>query len=275
MAPLTTKTERENWVYRNHLSLYYRVLQALVMRLRPAPIASALKRLLGTRRLRIETPHGIFWIDPLSLSGYVLSRTGQYEPEMERTFAEFLKSGSKFVDLGANEGYFTVLGAKICGPRGRVVAVEPQDGLLPVIAENLRLNGLKWVHVVQAAVSDKSGTATIHLSADVNCGGSSLIPHTKYRLPTQKVTTRTLTEILDEQGLDHVDFMKVDIESFEWEMLHGAPEAFKSRRIRAMAMEIHNEILQERGLDAAEIVNLLDRCGYRIVKPHRHWVWIV
>jgi len=142
------------------------------MRLRPAPIASALKRLLGTRRLRIETPHGIFWIDPLSLSGYVLSRTGQYEPDMERTFAEFLKPGSKFVDLGANEGYFTVLGAKICGPRGRVVAVEPQDRLLPVIEENLRLNGLEWVHVVQAAVSDKSGTATIHLSADVNCGGS-------------------------------------------------------------------------------------------------------
>jgi len=42
-----------------------------------------------------------------------------------------------------------------------------------------------------------------------------------------------------------------------------------------MAMEIHNEILQERGLDGAEIVNLLDRYGYRIVKPHRHWVWIV
>jgi FkbM family methyltransferase len=225
--------------------------------------------------MAIETPHGTFWIDPLTQFGTVLSRDGNYESAMGLTIADFLKPGMIFLDMGANEGFFTVMGAKLCGPHGRVVAVEPQNRMIPIIRENLRLNGLNNVSIVNAAVSDTIGTGTIYLFPDINTGASGVTYTPHYRVPTQAVPTRALTQILDDADLPHVDLMKVDIEGSEWEMIHGSLEAFSTHRIRSMTMEIHNGILQRRGLDGAELVRKLDSCGYRIDKTHGPWVWTV
>ena len=114
--------------------------------------------------MTIETPHGIFWIDPLTQFGTILSRNGNYEPTMGLTIVDFLKPGATFVDVGANEGFFSVIGAKLCGPDGRVVAVEPQNRMIPVIQENLRLNGLNNVTIVNAAVSERRNNSGIGAS---------------------------------------------------------------------------------------------------------------
>src|ERR1700682_327502 len=135
-------------MHRNPLTMYQRCLQTLLMRVRPSSLASLLKRVLGIRRTVIDTPHGRFWVDPISNLGIALSRHGSYESGMQKTLEKFLPSGATFVDLGANEGYFTVIGANEGGPRGRVVAIEPQKRLIPVIAENLRLNGVEWASVL-------------------------------------------------------------------------------------------------------------------------------
>jgi FkbM family methyltransferase len=166
---------------------------------------------------------------------------------MGLAIADFLKPGATFLDMGANEGFFTVMGAKLCGPHGRVVAVEPQNRMIPVIQENLRLNGLNNVRIVNAAVSDTAGAGTIHLFPNINTGASGMTHTPRYRVPTQTVATGTLTQILDDENLPHVDLMKVDIEGYEWEMIHGSLEAFSTHRVRSMAMEVHNEILQRRG----------------------------
>lgn len=264
--------------YKNPLPLYQRALQTVVMHIRPAPVASAVKSLLGQReRITIETPNGTFWIDPITVFGTALSREGNYEVGMSRVIADYLRTGGTFLDMGANEGFFTVMGAKLCGVEGRVVAVEPQKRLAPIIRENLRLNGLNLnnVTIVNAAVSDKTGLETIHLFPEINTGASSITNSPRYHVSSQTVATRTLTQILDDEKLPHVDLMKVDIEGYEWEMIQGSVEAFSDHRIRAMAMEIHNENLQRRGLDAADLVRKLDSLGYRIDKTRGPWVWTV
>src|SRR5262249_17937389 len=132
---------------------------------------------------------------------------------------------------------------------------------------------LNNVGIVNAGVSDKAGVGKIHLFPETNTGSSGMTNTPRYRVPTQTVATRTLTQILDDENVSHVDFMKVDIEGSEWEMINGSVEAFSTHRVRSMAMEIHNEILQRRGLDGADLVRTLDSCGYRIDKTHGPWVW--
>jgi FkbM family methyltransferase len=255
------------------LGFYRRTLQSVVMHVRPAPLAQALSTVLGGRRLAIETPQGKFWIHPLTHFGYELSRSGDYEPTMGLTLADFLEPGATFVDMGANEGFFTVIGAKLCGPSGRVVAIEPQKRLIPIIRENLRLNGLGNVSIVNAAVSECNGIGNLHLFPEINHGASSLVATPRYKVPIEIVETRTLAQILDEQNLRRVDFMKVDIEGSEWEMINGSPEVFATHRVRSMSLEIHSKILQRRGFDGADLDNKLKSWGYHIAKPP--WVWTV
>ena len=64
-------------VHLNPLSLYQRSLQSVLMRVRPAPLAVVLKKILGTGRTVVSTPSGKFWIDPVSLLGMALSNAGR------------------------------------------------------------------------------------------------------------------------------------------------------------------------------------------------------
>ena len=94
----------------------YRILRSL----RPAWVAVMVKRALRIRRVVVDTPQGSFWLDPVSNLAGAISGGGFFEPAMQMTLAEFLGAGKLFVDLGANEGYFTVLAAKLIGPSAPV-----------------------------------------------------------------------------------------------------------------------------------------------------------
>ncbi len=169
---------------------------------------------------------------------------------MQRTLVALLEPGKVFVDLGANEGYFTIQGARLTEPDGRVVAVEPQDRLIPVLQENVRLNDVKNVTIVHAAISSKRGAAELHLAPDINTGSTSFYRATRYSVPTQIAKTITLADLLDEHDVARVDLMKVDIEGAEYEAILGSPEVFEDHRVKAIALELHPAVLARRGKPA-------------------------
>ena len=182
---------------------------------------------------------------------------------MVKTLKRFLPPGSNFVDVGANEGYFSVLGASLVGECGRVVAVEPQIRLKPVIENNFKLNGVRNATLYGVAVSNIEGIADIYLSPDMNTGSSGLISPNRYRVAKQQVRTVTLAQLLASAAIDKVDLMKMDIEGFEYEAVLGSKELFRDGRINAFALELHPESMRRRGIDPREIVDFLQRFGYR------------
>ncbi len=65
-------------------------------------------------------------VDPTDYAvGHTLARTGSYEPDVSATLRSVLGQGATFVDIGANIGWFSLLGASLVGAAGRVVAIEP------------------------------------------------------------------------------------------------------------------------------------------------------
>ena len=255
------------------LNLRLRLLQPVLRRVRPASLADLLKRLLLVRRVPVKTQHGEFMLDPVSTLGAALTRGGTFEEPLLQTLRHYLKPGMTFVDLGANEGYFTVIGAGLCSPGGVVIAVEPQERLLPVIEANARLNQCDGVRVANVAVSDQPGTGMLHLAPSTNNGSSGLDRSTRYALPTQPVETLTLGQLLDREGLMKVDFMKIDIEGFEYEAILGSPEVFQQHRVRVMALEIHDSRLLARGKPPEDITRFLKGCGYTLSHPFGPAIW--
>ena len=237
-------------------------LYRTLLRVRPAAIASWAKRLLRIRRTVVTTAAGQFWADPASHLGLRLIEQGEYEPEMAAVLDQLLTPGQTFVDLGANEGYFSVLGARLVGPTGRVIAIEPQPRLTPVLERNIALNRLTNVSLVSVAVSDTAGTAALYMAPDTNTGSTGLTRATRYSVGTTTVPTRTLAEVVAEVGLQTIDLLKVDIEGFEYEAILGSADLFRAGRVRTVALELHPWILERRGLDPDQILAVFHDAGY-------------
>lgn len=257
--------------------LFTRRLASLARHIRPAVLGSAVSRILGlTKRYALRTPQGTFSVSPVSRFGDCLLKTLQYEPGMVEVLRRHLAAGDTFVDLGSNEGYFAVIASKLVGVKGRVVAVEPQSRLQPVIAENLRVNGCQNVTVYPVLLGPRCGRGSITLSTEISPGASSMYTeHMRGRslLHTECVESLTLEALFDRAHIERCDLMKVDIEGAEWDMFWNAGRFLKSRRVRKMAVELHNGIFAARGVSGLDLHNFILSCGYVLDDSLGPWVY--
>jgi hypothetical protein len=96
-------------------------------KLRPVELRLFIKWLLRIKRKSIILPDGReYEVDPISDLGIKIMNGGEYEAEMTKLIASTLSNGDSFIDLGANEGYFSVLAGIKCGNKGKVYSIEPQ-----------------------------------------------------------------------------------------------------------------------------------------------------
>jgi FkbM family methyltransferase len=237
-------------------------LAQIVRRIRPAPLGSAVAGICGLNKRRVlETRHGRFLVSPVSHLGYQLAH-GEYEPGMTAVIRRYLKQGDVFVDLGANEGFFSVIASSLVGSSGKVIAVEPQSRLQTTIQANLALNGCTNVKVFNTIVSGNTGTMRLHLTRGANTGGSSLFRSTKYTLPTEDVQSFTLADFIASAAVDRCDLLKVDIEGAEYDVFMNAEAVLRAGVIRNIALEIHYGILERRGLAGEDLHRWIAACGY-------------
>jgi FkbM family methyltransferase len=246
------------------VNLLQRSAAGLILKVRPQFFASFLKKSLGFKRTNITTSEGIFHVDLASLLGDQLLKTGVYESEMIHVLKTYLGAGDIFVDLGGNEGYFTVIASLIVGKKGKVITIEPQSRLQPIIKKNLALNNCKNVTILQTLVSDSSGIGSLYLASDLNSGATSLVSISRFSLPKEDIQTLTLTEVFHQQKIFTCDLLKVDIEGYEYEAILGSKDLFTSHRIKAIALELHPYHLAKRRLSEKDIVNFLSSCGYSL-----------
>lgn len=237
-------------------------LAHIILKIRPAFLASLLKILVPFRWRKVSTPHGVFYVDAVSWFGYELLKTGRYEQGTMDVLERTLPRGGIFVDLGANEGFFSVAASRLVGENGRVVAIEPQRRLQRIISRNLALNSCGNVAVLPVAISDRRGEDFLYVYPSVNTGASSLTRPTSYFLPRQKIEITTLEQAFAMSGLDHCDLIKIDIEGGEYEAIFGSKKLFVEKRIRGIALELHPRMLAKRGHSEKEIIEFLLRCGY-------------
>ncbi|MCO5167997.1 MAG: FkbM family methyltransferase [Planctomycetes bacterium] len=223
-------------------------LERLLLRVRPAQVADLGKRLLGVRRRTAVSTAGLrFWVDPVSVFGAELLATGEFEPRLTALLTEVCRPGDVFLDVGGNEGYFTVLARTLVGPAGVVHSVEPQSRLRGVIEENIRSNGADGgrVHVHPVALVAEPGPVELYLRPSTNTGASSLVRHWRLGSAREVVDGVRLDDLLDDLSLRRVDVMKVDCEGAEGQVIAGGARSFASHRVGLLSLEHHPTIRGE------------------------------
>lgn len=185
--------------------------------------------------------------------------TGRYEPQETAVVTAVLKPGQTFVDVGANWGYFTLLGAKAVGPAGRVVAVEPDPRLYALLNTNVAANRFGNVTPVLAAAA--AGPGEVRLAGfDADAGNWGLT-----RLDEGGALTARATSVdaeLDALGVGPVDLLKMDIEGAEDVALDGMAAGLRSGRYARLLVELHPALLAARGSSGRAVVDKLTAAGY-------------
>jgi FkbM family methyltransferase len=172
-----------------------------------------------------------------------------------------------FVDVGANDGYYTLFAARRVGPSGRVVAAEPSSRERAHLQRNLGRNGLDNVSVVPAAIGAAAGLADLHLAHGVHAGHNTLggFAHDDVvRASLERVPIEPLDAVVARLGLAKVDFVKIDVEGAEARVIAGATAMLTSMR-PLMLIEVNDKALraQDNCADAL-MATLRDELRYEI-----------
>jgi FkbM family methyltransferase len=155
---------------------------------------------------------GMHWITGASQHGCWL---GSYEYNKQLLFEKTITQGSVVFDLGAHVGFHTLLASVLVGSQGKVFAFEPMPANLVYLKKHLQLNRVTNVTVIEAAVSDCSGIAYFEVSS------SSFQGHLSSQ-GTLQVKTVSLDELVAKGEIPNPDYIKVDVEGAEMEVLSGA-----------------------------------------------------
>jgi FkbM family methyltransferase len=193
---------------------------------------------------------------------------GLYELDTLRVLRKLLRPGMHFVDCGANIGYFTLLGARLVGPAGRVDAIEPDPVNRARLEEHVKANGSPaQIRVHGMAASDSTGTATLyHPTGERNHGEASLIPGViAASAQTYTVTTARLDALLDHTP----DVVKMDIEGAELAALRGMTRLLAGDRPPRLVIEHNPESSAAAGHRAGDLFREIQRANSR----YRAW-WI-
>ncbi|MEM2460704.1 MAG: FkbM family methyltransferase [Candidatus Hadarchaeales archaeon] len=162
-----------------------------------------------------------------------------------------VKKGEIVVDVGACQGDFTLPAAKRVGKNGLVIAIEPEPRNLSILRQ--RVSSLKNVKVLGLAAWKIAGKINFYLS--FSAGEHSLIPKPCKRIV--KIEARPLDQIIRRCRAKKVDFLKIDVEGAEFEVLEGADEVLAMTK--KVVVETH---VVGRKLTWPEVQSLLERKGF-------------
>ncbi len=248
-------------------------LEWIGRRLRPTELALVLKWLLRIKRKSLQLKNGTkYYIDPISDFGLKLLKYGEYEQDMTLAISSLLKKGDSFLDIGSNEGFFSVLASKQVGNEGKIFSIEPQKRLWEILIKNFEINHCTNVQLLPYGIGSKQDDVIMNLYPTLNSGASSLSANFNFKISFQKIRQK----IYGQQSLkvitldsliavlpNHIKLAKIDIEGFECEAVLGAEQLLKSKRIENLLIEMHPNALESMGQSEDQITQLLSNFGYQ------------
>jgi FkbM family methyltransferase len=193
---------------------------------------------------------------------------GLWESHVTDWLQHTLEPGQVFVDVGANIGYFTLLGGGLVGPGGRVVAVEAHPRLSELLRRNVIINGLHR-SVTTFALAAWSTSTDLELHMRENFASNSSLGSAGAEALARLGDTEEMVEVhavaLDDLLADvpRVDVIKVDVEGAEVHVFTGLARTLDANRDITIMFEWSPEQITGVGDDPGDLVALLEGHGFR------------
>ena len=173
-----------------------------------------------------------------------------------------IKENDNVLDIGGHIGVFAVLAGNMAR-KGKVIAFEPMADNYELLKINVEFNHLKNVIAENVAIANENGIRKFHLSTyrgnkgvGYMTGGHSLYPSDDRENETQ-VQTATLESMMGKHNIHQIDYLKLDAEGAEYEILFNAPKTI-IEKVRKIVMELHPHPEHT----PEKMLSFLEDCGF-------------
>jgi FkbM family methyltransferase len=197
-------------------------------------------------------------------------RLEDFDPDREEDIVKLFRSkeGDIVVDVGAHIGKYTIIASKMVGSKGKVIAIEPHPVNYDILKQNMELNKLSNVIALNYAVHSQETTVKLYESGQeegFTIYNTIMTDRTKTSRNQKyiEVKANTLDSLLFENGIKEVNWIKIDVEGAEYEVVKGATNIPSSSKDISLLIEIHNLGVNNKNF-YVPIIHLLESKNYKL-----------
>jgi FkbM family methyltransferase len=186
-------------------------------------------------------------------------RSANVPSALEDFLVKYLCDGMVYFDVGANNGYYYSFKVATRCKGCKVYCFEPDRMILHHLTRNIAYNRLDNIEVVSQALSNYVGKArmTSRLGAS-----NFLLVNGSHSVPAVEVECTTMDDFVSRNDIPRVDFVKVDVEGGEYNLLKGGYSTLR-KMTPVMVLELNDVLLRRSGASTQVVLSLLEELGYR------------
>ena len=194
--------------------------------------------------------------------------------------SRLLKPNMQILDIGANIGLYSIIASKAVGPAGKIWAFEPSSQTIEYLRKNLQENECDNVHITQSALSDTDG-GFLTLERDSGFGdGERHISQTPQDHSTSSkmssktddpgdtelvpITTLDAWAAANEVPTERIDFIKIDVEGFEFPVLRGGVQLLAANPNLVIMFECEAKYCVRYGYKQKDLHDFLRAQGFQL-----------
>lgn len=182
-----------------------------------------------------------------------------------KRFAEIVKPGMTVLEIGGHIGYLSTYYSYLVGQSGKVIVFEPGKNNLVYLYKNVRFSSFKNIIVEELAAGNQNCSMTFYLDP-LTGQNNSLVKDFDGYFKNRELSVQSSADLIEDrvevirlddyfENIELPDFIKIDIEGYEWECLEGLMTVIEKRRPTLM-IEIQS--------NSDKIFNYFKSINYRI-----------
>lgn len=186
-----------------------------------------------------------------------------------RAFQKWIKPNDYVLEIGAHIGYFTTFFADLVGKDGKVDVFEPSDANLKYLTQNIAFQDRELqtkISVIRKGAGDVNGTLDFYIDPITGQNNSfvenfeGFFVNREGSAESNAVLTKVSADVITldsyfEGKTQFPDFVKIDVEGFEWNVIQGFKQTIEKH---------HPSLMIEIQKDAEDIINYFKQVGYLI-----------
>lgn len=181
--------------------------------------------------------------DPLGTSAELLMFK-THEPISTILVSKLLKKDMVCLDVGANIGYYVLLENKFIGENGKIIAIEPSPKNFEYLQKNIKMQKTKNIKAFNFAAGDKDGKIKFLIYENASNSGMVIPDGEEKKWPGEviEVPVKKIDSFLKENGIPKLDFLRMDVEGYEYHIFEGMKETLKKSK-PLIYIEVHKSIM--------------------------------
>lgn len=189
---------------------------------------------------------------------------GIFEESEIKFMKGILGPGMVFFDIGANMGFYSLIGAKAVGINGHVHCFEPSPRMFGELQYNVNLNGFNNIRMNRAAFGEKVGTACLSRQERGKEVYGRITDIGKTEGNYDEVEVDTLDRYIENAGVEKIDLIKIDVEGAELQVFKGARNILSKPDAPIIIFEMEERHARKFNYTCKEAVDFLRGLGYKI-----------